>query len=341
MLFDGAEYATERDVRKAIQGQVVLANDGNERHKVAAKFGALTAIYRRDHLPTLKHSTQSLNRYLLTRYVEPRWGDTPIHEVTAKRVLNWFGELGELAATTKAAVRSVMSQCFHLAALEGFMPPDQNPMSIVRIKGTSKRQKSITILTQDQFKSLVDALPSPVNVMVFVCGVLGLRVGELLALHWEDFDFAAETVTIQRNFTRQHIGAPKTDQSQAMLPLDSALVAVLKAYRETLEGTAVLVFPSPRTGGYRSAQTLLQKGIQPAASKLKLGRVTWHTLRHSCRSWLDGEGTPVGTMKDLLRHADVSTTMNTYGRALPPEMRAAQSAMVKGLLPESMTRQTE
>ena len=338
LYFDGSEYPTEASVRKATQNQVALVNTNNERHKVAAKFGAIIALYRTEHLPTLRHSTQSTNRYLIDDYVEPEWQGAPIKDVTPRGVAGWLGAL-KLSATTKASIRSIMSQHFELAALHGFIPAtERNPMSLVRIKGTSKRQKTINILTEEQFKTLVEALPSPYNVMVLLTGVLGLRVGELLALHWEDLNFEQKTVTIQRNFTRQMIGEPKTDKSKAILPLDDALISVLKEHKKSTKDSDLL-FPSPRNGSYRAAGMLMSKGIQPLATKLEIGKISWHGLRHSCRTWLDAKGVPVGVQKDLLRHADVSTTMNFYGRALPAEMRSAQSAIVAGLLPDSMRQE--
>lgn len=119
-------------------------------------------------------------------------------------VLNWFGELRELAPETKAAViRSVMSRCFKLAALHGYIPATEvTPMSFVPIRETSRREREIVILTPERFKSLVGALPTPLNLMVLVTGILGLRVEEVTALHWRDIDWSANTITIQRNFTR-------------------------------------------------------------------------------------------------------------------------------------------
>lgn len=338
MIFSADQYPKEKDVRKAIHSQVALANSDNDRDKVGAKFGTITKLYRSQHLPGLRHSTQSTNGYLLKDYIEPRWDDEPLSEVTPLKVLNWFGELGELAPTTKAAIRSIMSQCFQLAALHSFIPSmERNPMSIVPIKGTSKREKEITILSPEQFKRLVSQLPAPLNLMVLLTGSLGLRVGETLALHWSDIDWKQKTVTIQRNFTHQQIGEVKTESSRAVLPLDNALVQLLRAHKKKT-GKSELVFPSNRTGGYQSSSMLLQKGIHRAADKLKLGRVTWHSLRHSCRSWLDAKHVPVGVQKDLLRHADISTTMNRYGRALAPEMRTSQSAIVRQLIPASMKK---
>lgn len=336
LCFDSDKYPTEASVRKAIQTQVALANTQNERAKVGAKFGAITELYRAKHLPTLRHSTQTTNGYLLKNYIEPRWADETLQDVTPLGVLNWLGELGELAATTKAAIRATMSKCFQLAALHGYIPAmERNPMSVVSIKGTNKREKQLVSLTPAQFKGLVSALPSPLNVMVLLAGSLGLRVGELLAIHWGDIDWTEKTVTIQRAFTHEQLGEVKNAASNAVLPLDDLLLAVLKKHMATT-GDSPLLFPSPRTGGYRSASMLLAKGLRPVALRLELGRVTWHGLRHSCRTWLDAKGVPVGLQKDLLRHSDISTTMNRYGRALQPDMRIGHSAMVQELVPDSM-----
>jgi len=46
----------------------------------------------------------------------------------------------------------------------------------------------------------------------------------------------------------------------------------------------------------------------------------------------------VGVQKDLLRHADVSTTMNVYGHALSADMRKSHNKMVKNLVPDSLLK---
>ena len=42
----------------------------------------------------------------------------------------------------------------------------------------------------------------------------------------------------------------------------------------------------------------------------------WHTFRHTFRSWLDAVGTAVGIQQKMMRHADVTTTMNVYGKGM-------------------------
>jgi integrase len=61
----------------------------------------------------------------------------------------------------------------------------------------------------------------------------------------------------------------------------------------------------------------------------KYTSVGWHTFRHTYRSWLDDTGAPVGVHQKLMRHVQVSTTMNIYGNALMGAKREANSKVVR------------
>jgi hypothetical protein len=59
--FSATEYPTESSVLRAIEQKRILVNSQSGRHKVVAKFGVLTELYRKEHLPTLRHSTRGTN----------------------------------------------------------------------------------------------------------------------------------------------------------------------------------------------------------------------------------------------------------------------------------------
>ena len=336
LTLDGAKYPTERDVRKSLEHTVVQVNAGTRHATAECLFGTITELYRKKHLPDLEVSTRQTNEYLLDNYIEPRFWKTDIREVKPLVVLEWLKEL-RLAPSTKSGIRSILSQCFELAALHEYITAtERNPMSLVRIKGTGKRQKKIAQITIEQFQRLIESLPEPINVMTLVAGSLGLRISELVALQWQDIDWKNKEITIQRKFTHGALGKTKTVASDANLPLGDRLLAVLATWKQKT-GDSEWLFPSPRTGGPRSASMLLQKNLKPVVEKLELGRVTWHTLRHACRSWLGGAGTSLTTQKDLLRHSDIDMTME-YGKTLPAEMRKAHNRMEKQLVPQSMLR---
>lgn len=60
--------------------------------------------------------------------------------------------------------------------------------------------------------------------------------------------------------------------------------------------------------------------------------IGWHTFRHTYRSWLDDTGAPMGVQQKLMRHAQISTTMNVYGNALMEAKREANTKVVRKAL---------
>jgi integrase len=79
------------------------------------------------------------------------------------------------------------------------------------------------------------------------------------------------------------------------------------------------------------ASPIQQDYIRPAAERLGLKGVGWHTFRHLYRTWLDDTGAPIGVQQKLMRHAQVGTTMNVYGTALKAK-REANSKVVRRAL---------
>jgi integrase len=60
-----------------------------------------------------------------------------------------------------------------------------------------------------------------------------------------------------------------------------------------------------------------------------LGPIGRHTLRHSCRAWLGDNGEPLTVQKELMRHASIQTTLNTYGGGMMESMRKAHGRVMK------------
>ena len=87
------------------------------------------------------------------------------------------------------------------------------------------------------------------------------------------------------------------------------------------------VFPNPNTGMVWHSSVLQGEVLVPAGKKIGIESLGWHTFRHSYRSMLDVCGAPIGVQQKLMRHAQVSTTMQ-YGNAYMTEKRKAHGAVV-------------
>jgi integrase len=66
----------------------------------------------------------------------------------------------------------------------------------------------------------VAELPEPYNLMVLVCGYLGIRVSEVLALLWENFNFETGILNITQVFTHGQLqDSAKSDSSEGEPPI--------------------------------------------------------------------------------------------------------------------------
>ena len=73
--------------------------------------------------------------------------------------------------------------------------------------------------------------------------------------------------------------------------------------------------------------------IKPAGERIGISGLGWHAFRHSYRGLLDETGANAGMQKGLMRHANIPTTMNTYGRAAMKAKQEANSKVVQMILP--------
>lgn len=330
--FDANKYPTEAAVRRAVEPQLGALNSDTLGGKISATMNSIIDRYYAEEFPALRHSTQSTNRSLIDLHIRPKFGDVRPSDVSAILVKNWL-EKCSFGAAQRARARNIISKLLDLAMLWEYIPVQRNPMQLVKVKGSTKRQKKLVILTPDQFKAYVQSLPEPYNLMVLVSGCFGFRVSETLALKWADFDFDERTVEVQRVFTHSRIQElPKTDASADPLPVHPKLMAVLKQWKDKQDHNDSWVFPSPRTGGPYSDSTILTDYLKPSAEKLGIKGLGWHTFRHSYRSWLSASGVKDAHTKDLMRHSDIKTTMNVYGKTVSKEMRDGNALVVKQLL---------
>jgi hypothetical protein len=76
--FDSAKYPTERDVRKAVEGQLSALNAGTLGGKVAATLGTITDRCMTDEFPALRHSTHTTYKSLMDLHIRPKRQDVSV-----------------------------------------------------------------------------------------------------------------------------------------------------------------------------------------------------------------------------------------------------------------------
>lgn len=267
-------------------------------------FKSLVEHYRQKEMGMASHdkksySTKKRNESYLRKWIVPRWGAYRLGDIKTVAVEEWLGQLVNdygknkerpLADGSKAKIRNIMSAVFRHAMRHELFPraEDANPMKYVRQGG--KRQSIPLVLEIQQFQQLFDALQQRERTMVLLdCGS-GLRRGELIGLKWGDIDFAKKQMQVTRSVVDMVSGKVKTEASERAVPVDDFMVEELLAwYKITPYNKAedwVFASDSRRAGLKRGKQpywpsTIMRHFIQPVAAKLGIGRISWHTFRHT------------------------------------------------------------
>jgi integrase len=234
---------------------------------------------------------------------------------------------------------------------------------MVRVKDSTKRRQRPTVLTVDEYETIVGLLKEPYRTMVIVAQCLGLRVSEIAALQWQDFDFERQQLLVQRSIVNGNMDDVKTEYSRDHVPLDEALVEVLLAWsKEALPTEEGWVFASPVTDRPYHPTDIQKRHIRPAGFCLvacpkcgagvgawcsqvrptpngkrllihderqaiagKYSSIGWHTFRHTYRSWLDETRAPMEVQQELMRHALIQTMMNVSGQTMSSSKREGNS----------------
>ena len=178
------QYPTEAQAWRAVESFRVVVNSSKPDEEIS--FGTLIARYMREKLPN-RYSTASKYRSWLVHHVKPKWGDTAIKKVKPLLVEEWLASL-KLAPKSKGHIRSMMHILFNWAMKWEFIDIDRmNPISLVRVEGSSKRLRQPRNLTVKEFRLLLNHLGEPVRTMCIVAACLGLRASEIAALQWGEF----------------------------------------------------------------------------------------------------------------------------------------------------------
>jgi integrase len=117
------------------------------------------------------------------------------------------------------------------------------------------------------------------------------------------------------------------------LPMDSDLAIVLKEHREgTKQYDSQWIFPNPATENPFWPSKIRQNHLVPAGIAAGIGRLGWHTFRHTHSSLLREHEVAIKVQQALLRHADIRTTMNIYTQSVPKAVREANCKVVRNIL---------
>lgn len=298
------------------------------RHRRGRTFSEVLDEWLENKSSEAKPTTCAAYRCITDNHIRKQLGYIPVGKISDDDLCEFMDCLvkQDLSPATTQGIANVLHQALKFASSRGCRANAE----ICRYQKKCPKTK-IDVLSPVEQKRLLDVIggePRGLDLGILLALKLGMRVGEVCALRWEDVLFDEGLLHIRRTVqrisstggTQLYIGDPKSLDSNRKIPLTPALLELLAARRGADDGYIIsknLKRPvEPRT---------LQRHFKRVLRKTGLRDVNFHVLRHSFATKCVDQGFDVKSLSMILGHASVSTTMNIY---VHPSMERMRSMMI-------------
>lgn len=327
---------TEKEARAAL---FELRKQAAQVRAVQAEHGRRTLAQLVDAwlagAPGIRPTTAAVYRKFLTLYAYPTLGAERLERITPDRLQRLYASLTPAVADK---IHRILHRAFAVAVLWRWLA--ENPCD--RALRPSYRAKERALWSEAQAQAFISALEGywlgPLFVLLLSTG---LRLGEALALRWEDAGLGV-AVTVQG--TLQHlqgqpvINAPKTASGRRTLMLPPVAISALQrqkqqqaGWRAAAEAWADTPFVFSGKTGQPLPHRTPEAALRALCQRLGLPVITPHGLRHLHASLLIAQGVPVTAVSARLGHANPQITLSLYAHALPGQDRQAAEAIGRAL----------
>lgn len=295
----------------------------------------------------VKHAvkTKTFSNYgqIAKNHIAPFLGDYELEELTPLVLQNFLVDLiergnqktgGSLASNSVNIVLNVLkhavSQAKHLGVTKMDYTTFVRPPFL-----TPKRVTAFERGDQEKLEKHCLLSNKPNYIGVVICLYTGLRIGELLALTWDDIDLKSGIMTISKTANQIMLNGklticvdtPKTKTSNREIPLPSCILTMLRAARKKSKSKFVITTKSNTMVGTRS----YQKTFELMQKRLGIPRKNFHALRHTFATRALEMGMDVKTVAEILGHKNPVITLSRYAHSLMSHKRSMMNKLGKNL----------
>jgi integrase len=300
----------KKALREALQ-------DRDEGYVPADKLtvGLYVEGWMEDRRDTVSARTWRVQESMLRNRVNPYIGDVRLCKLTPADVRGMYRRLlsDGLTPSTVGRVHAILKQALRDAVRDKHIR--DNPLEDVKAPKQERKEKNV--LTPDELRRLLETVRGGRFEGVFyLCSLVGLRIGETLALRYEDVDLERGTIRVERTLHEGECSAPKTQSSRRTLTLPQKALEALVRHCGGRNNPRGYLFATT-SGKPVDVSNFYRWSWRPALRKAGLPEtLTPHQLRHGTASLLLNQNVPVPVVSRYLGHANPGITMKVYAHMI-------------------------
>lgn len=236
-----------------------------------------------------------------------------------------------LSTNTINKIMILLKKIFDVGLRKGYYTT--NPVKLLKKLPIEKTKMQFwTVNEFKHFLNLFEAEEYNIRLLFTVLFFTGMRLGEALALTWQDIDFTSNTIHITKSvyFSKRisHVTTTKTNAGTRRIIVNKKLSQELQQWQQkqkhlleqfTTDSKSLQVFQSSPITITKNAVEKQYKKILERDDTLKKIRI--HDFRHSHASLLINQGEDYLVVKERLGHASITTTIDTYSHLYPSKQK--------------------
>ncbi|MGD0856105.1 MAG: site-specific integrase [Dehalococcoidia bacterium] len=269
-------------------------------------------------------------------HLKPSLGSIPLTQLKPQQIQDYYSKIcqekGGLSASSVLHVHRILFQALKYAMRQGVLV--QNAADLVDPPRVRK-PKMRTLIPTEIARLFEVTKDGPYHAIYFTAINTGLRQAELLGLRWRDVDLDLASLSVNQVLYKRRgiciFKEPKSEHSRRRLDLAPSLAIYLRKYRSQRQAEYIvtgapltdddLVFGN--TEGKPTDPSTLTHQLSKALKRAGLPHVRFHDLRHSFASLMLMAGIHPKIVSEMLGHASVTLTLDTYSHVIGGLQKAA------------------
>ena len=277
----------------------------------------------------LKRKTYLRYKRIITQHINPSLGEYYLDEINLELLQGFikntllYGNLNtgkNLSTSFTKSIISIVKNSLEYAVKNGKIERNY-AQDLVQPKLIEKVVDAYSENEQKVIEEYIYSDKKPNHLGVILCLYTGIRLGELLALTWDDIDFEKSTMTINKTFAIvceedgsyvRMINTPKTQSSLRVIPIQKFLLKVLKSMKKCSKSKYVI----STCNGDMVTPRSYQRTFEVIIKNTNVSKKNFHSLRHTFATRALENGMDVKTLSEILGHKNPMVTLNRYGHSL-------------------------